>query len=96
MEDTQVQDRLQRAYTERMIAVKLLCLYCGYPYGIGKDTNEAWDDEWRNVVYIDLPCGQVSWHIAPADLPLFKDFPKYDGVWDGTFKNRDVEFALGL
>ena len=96
MEDILVQDRLQKAYTERMIAVKLLCLYCKCPYGIGKDTNESWDDEWRNVIYIDLPCGQVSWHVAPNDLHLFKDFPEYVGVWDGTFKGRNVEFALDL
>lgn len=101
LEDAEAQlriseERTVRAYTERMIAVRLLAIYSGFPYGVGKDTNESWDDEWRNVVYIDLPSGQISWHIAPNDLHLFADFPPYTKGWDGTFKNRSTEFALSI
>lgn len=51
-----------------------------FPASVDRDPAEP---EWF-VVFIDLPTGQVSWHIAPADLPLFDHLPRYTGrVWDG-------------
>lgn len=35
------------------------------------------------VVYITLPTGQVSWHISPSDLDLFKHVAYGDEKWDG-------------
>ena len=49
---------------------------------IGKIT-ASWDPEWTNVVFIDLPFGQVSWHIHDSEMPLFADLPPYDRPWDG-------------
>jgi hypothetical protein len=40
----------------------------GYPTGIGMDDKEP---DWP-VVYIELPTGQVSWHMPPHPVP-------YDG-----------------
>lgn len=89
-------DNLNKPYSERMMVVRLLAITCGFQYGVGKDDNENWDDEWRNVVYIDLPQGQVSWHIAPHDMHLFEDFPKYEGKWDGNFNGNDVDFIKSM
>lgn len=89
-------DRKSTAYTERMIAVRLLVLKSGLNYGVKKDDNESWDDDWRNVVYIDLPEGQVSWHIAPHDLHLFDDFPQYTGKWDVGCNGKSVSFAKSI
>lgn len=82
-----------KAYTQRMIAVCIFAKTSGFNYGIGKDDNEKWDDEWRNVVYIDTPAGQISYHIAPQDFHIFADFPQYSGKWDGKFNGADIEFA---
>ena len=87
------EEKLNSAYTQRMIAVRMLAVMSGCNYGLGKDDNEDWDDEWRTVVYIDLPQGQVSWHIAPHDLHLFDDFPQYKGKWDGNSNGSSAEFA---
>ena len=46
--------------------------------------NEALED-WPWLVIIDLPGGQVSWHIEERELPLFDHLPRLDGrVWDGA------------
>ena len=89
-------DRTDKAYSERMMAVRMLAILSGCVYGLGKDDNEAWEDEWRNVVYIDLPQGQVSWHIAPHDMHLFADFSQYDGKWDGKFNGGNADFVKGI
>lgn len=95
-DNARLQNSVDSAYTQRMLVVRLLALKSGSRYGVGKDNNSHWDDEWRNVIYIDLPEGQVSWHIAPHDLHIFKDFPKYDGDWDGKFNGRDEKFILSI
>lgn len=45
-----------------------LATQLGYPAGIRLDPTEP---DWP-VAYIDLPTGQVSWHL-----------PAYPGTWDG-------------
>lgn len=45
----------------------------GYPAGIGWDVNPDPElDGFRAVVYIELPTGQVSWHM-----------PEHPAPWDG-------------
>lgn len=88
--------RTERAYTERAIVVKALCSLAaklGYAYGVGIDDIETNEPEWRNVVYVDLPEGQISWHISPDDWSMFALVPEYTGKWDGTFNSRDIEFG---
>lgn len=87
---------MNKVYTERMLVVRALAVMSGCPYGIGQDDNDDWDDEWRNVVYIDLPQGQVSWHIAPHDLYIFEGFPEYKGEWDETYNGKCVDFMKGV
>jgi hypothetical protein len=41
---------------------------CGFKTGIQRDKSE---DGWL-IVFIELPTGQVSWHI-----------PEFEGEWDG-------------
>ena len=44
---------------------------------------DAEEPDWP-VLYVSLPTGQVSWHIAPADMDLFRHVPLVDdGLWDG-------------
>lgn len=49
--------------------------------------SDADEPDWP-VIYIDSPAGQLSWHIAPEDLRLFKHVPIVDpsnpaALWDG-------------
>jgi len=92
-------DKLNNAYAQRncvaILAVKL-AIANGLNAGKGKDDNADWEDEWRNVIYIDLPNGkQVSWHIAPTEIHLLKDIPEYIGKWDGTYLSKTGEFLAG-
>lgn len=51
-----------------------------FPASLEHDPAEP---EWP-VCMIDLPTGQVSWHIAPGDTDLFTHLPTGAGrVWDG-------------
>jgi hypothetical protein len=73
-------------YAERDKCVSLLArmaLKLGYTAGIGTHLGEDWDELWRHVIYIDLPNGQVSWHIPDSETPLFDFLPQYEGKWDG-------------
>lgn len=90
-------DHSKRAYSERAYAVAALArmaLMCGFNAGVGKDDREDCPDEWRVVVYVDTPMGQVSWHCHPDDQWVLKGLPEYTGKWDGTFKSRDGSFAI--
>jgi hypothetical protein len=76
------------AYNERDRCVALIARMArqlGYTAGLGAhDPNdEAWDPAWRTIVFVDLPAGQVSWHIADHERPLFSFLPPYVGAWDG-------------
>ena len=43
-----------------------------------------WEHDWRTIVFIELPTGQVSWHIHDNERWLFKHLPfKKGNGWDG-------------
>jgi hypothetical protein len=74
------------AYRERNACVALIArmaLALGLKAGIRRDNGETVRPEFRNLVYIDLPNGQISWHVADTDMDLFEGLPPYNGEWDG-------------
>lgn len=76
------------AYTERnkcVACVVALAKVQGYRCGLSlhDPMDVAWEHEWRNIVFVDLPTGQVSWHIHDSQMPLFTGLPYYAGTWDG-------------
>jgi hypothetical protein len=74
------------AYTERNRLVHALCSIAqllGWRCGMRVDEGEGRDPAWQTVVMIDLPTGQVSWHIHESEVAAFKDLPSYSGPWDG-------------
>lgn len=84
----------EEAYFDRNMAVQVLTKMAnqlGYNIGI-KD-----DPEWP-ILYIDLPTGQVSWHIPRNEL--IGTYPKYTGKWDGhdveEKRNRLIKFLEGF
>lgn len=74
---------LDAAYRERNALVAALIRVGGYPAEVvmAPDTEGWW------IVYAETPAGQVSWHISPDDMDLFRDWPvafgSKDSPWDG-------------
>lgn len=66
---------LDEVYRERQHLVANLA--SRYPSCLNND-----DPDWP-VVFIELPTGQVSWHISLSDLDLFQHVNTGDMVWDG-------------
>lgn len=69
---------LTAAYRERAHLVAHLAAV--YPSVLGIDPAEP---DWP-VVYVETEAGQLSWHIAPDDVPLFAHVERStSAVWDG-------------
>lgn len=83
------QTKVGRAYRERNMCVAALAhmaIAHGWRAGLGRhhpDPDPTWEPEWFTVLYIDLPTGQVSWHLHDQEVPLFARLPPYDPSWDG-------------
>jgi len=72
------------AYSERNRLVAALSKL--FPSWIEWHSEEdtTWDNDWRNIVYINLPTGQVSWHIQDGEIDHFQHLTKKVGSsWDG-------------
>lgn len=84
--EKQVSERVGTVYKERDMCVSLIARMaraCGYDAWIGQHDGANWDDDWRNIVFIQLPAGQVSWHIHDSELKFFDFLSKKDTPWDG-------------
>jgi hypothetical protein len=80
--------RKDAAYAERNQCVALLvrmALALGWKAGVREHPAEDkdWEDDWRTVVFVDLPTGQVSWHFHDSEKHLLGGLPRYLGTWDG-------------
>lgn len=88
------------AYAERNKCVALIArmaIALGLTAGLGKQHSEEdkdWEADWRNIVFVDLPSGQVSWHIHDSDLPMFEFLGQYNGVWDGHTTEEKYSLVL--
>ncbi len=72
------------AYSERNQLVGFISKLFPASLERHEPSDDSWDDDWRWVVYIDLPTGQVSWHIHDSELPNFSHLPQHQGRrWDG-------------
>ena len=75
-------------YNERDRCVALIARMAeelGYRVGLGEHPREdaSWDHDWRTIVFVDLPAGQVSWHVHDSERSLFAAIGEYVGQWDG-------------
>lgn len=70
------------AYSERNQLVAALSKL--FPASLERHAGEDWEDDWRWVVFIELPAGQASWHIHDSELVLFGHLQRGLGrKWDG-------------
>jgi len=55
-----------------------------------EDTN--WEDDWRNIVFIQFPEGTYSWHIHDFEFEYFKHLLfKKGNSWDGSSSEKKYE-----
>jgi hypothetical protein len=76
------------AYKERDACVALIAkmaVALEFKAGLGRhdENDQFWDGDWMNIVFIELPNGQLSWHVHDSEMHLFEGLPKYEGTWDG-------------
>lgn len=78
---------LQRdaAYAERDQLVAFLARL--YPSHLKRHEGGEWEDDWRTIVCVHSPAGQLTWHIHDSELAWFghlnhKPDPFADCVWD--------------
>lgn len=59
------------------------------------ESDKDWEDDWRWIVFIQLPTGQTSWHIHDSELGWFdhclrlKD--RSSNLWDGHTTEEKYE-----
>ncbi len=87
---------LDDVYKDRNLLAQLaavLAQRAGLCVGIGVDAEEP---DWP-VIYIDLPTGQVSWHVPKDELVARLDpyGPKWDGHLGEEKQRRIREFLTG-
>ena len=80
-EQVKLLESKDNAYHERDQLVAALSKL--YPAWLGYHEGKDWEDDWRNIVYIRIPSGQVSWHIHDSEKPLFSHLDPGLEKWDG-------------
>lgn len=77
------------AYAERNKLVvafaKVVARLPGWTVGVALHPAEdkAWEDDWRTILFVDTPAGQLSWHLHDSERHLLDGLPTYEGAWDG-------------
>jgi hypothetical protein len=82
-------------YHERNMLVAYLAT-C-YPAHLARHPEqEPWDDDWRWLVCVHTPAGQMTWHIHDSEYPLFRWLPAQGNDWDGHTTEEKYTCLLGL
>lgn len=80
------------AYSERNRLVAALSKL--FPASLERhpEDDKTWEDDWRWIVFMDLPTGQASWHLHDSELMNFGHLPRGQGrKWDGH--SNDEKYA---
>lgn len=77
------------AYSERnnsvafMAKIALIAGWKAYR-ALHDETDESWENDWRNILVIESPCGQLSWHFHDSEFHLISSLDLLSNyVWDG-------------
>lgn len=84
------------AYSERNMVVAALSKL--FPSSLERHPEgEDWEEDWRWIVFIDLPTGQATWHIHDDELGRFDHLGRHAGrKWDGHTTHQKYERLLGI
>lgn len=81
-----------KAYNERNQLVAALSKLFPSWLGMHDITDTTWDMEWSNIVYINAPTGQLSWHLHDDDMKYFKHLKFDENIgWDGHTTQEKYE-----
>lgn len=100
--DGENQEALDSVYRERSKCIVGICrmaLQLGWDACIGRHQPEDdphWDPSWLNVVYVQTPAGQVSWHVSEEDMALFSFLPRKNVEWDGHTTEEKYDRLVAL
>ena len=76
---------------------KLVCALSKlFPAHLGRHTDESIPcaANCRTIVYVQIPAGQVSWHILDSELWMFVGLLYKEGTWDGhTTEEKYIRLA---
>lgn len=97
--DYQRVDRLEEAkreareevYRERDLLVFALTNVFPSWRSLHEESDKSWERDWMNIVFIQLPTGQASWHIHDSELSLFVHLELKENCWDGHNNERKYE-----
>jgi hypothetical protein len=89
------------AYTERdrcVAGIAALARRVGWEAWLGRhEPDPKWDQDWMTIVFIDLPTGQVSWHIHDSEVEWFSFLPtNLENKWDGHTTTQKYERLAAL
>ena len=85
-------DMLLCAFVKVISAVGVKCGLAHHNQNVDENKIEPWDPEWLNVVFVELPNGQCSWHIHDSELPWF-DFLTLDPTWKWDGHSTVVKYT---
>lgn len=80
---TDLEDQKDAAYEERNRLVAALTKRFPAYLARHPEYDESWEDDWRWIVFVDLPTGQVSWHIHDSERHRFAHLRVDANRWDG-------------
>lgn len=87
-----------QAYAERNKVLSLtarMAQKLGLNVGLGKDESPDADPDYYLILFIDLPSGQVSWHLRNDEVkPMFGFLPFYGTPWDGHSTEEKYQRVL--
>jgi len=69
----------------------------GFNYGLRQSSD--FEPGWQNCVMIDLPTGQISWHIKDSEEDWFSEdrmMRAYTGEWDGHTTEEKYQRVLAF
>ena len=84
------------AYHERDMLVAALSKCFPSYLARHSDEDKNWDNDWRWIVYIELPTGQASWHIHDSERELFNHLQVQENKWDGHNTERKCQRLAAL
>lgn len=71
------------AYHERNQLVAFLASLFPSTLSRHPENDAEWEDDWRWIVFVSHPSGQMSWHIHNSEIGLFDHVPRGEVDWDG-------------
>lgn len=83
-----------QAYRERNVLARALATI--YPSGFRDTDIPGWEPDWHGCVYIDLPTGQISFHVHDSEREQFLDLPGYSRPYDGHTKSDVMDRLAAL